>query len=191
MKKTRKRNLAASRRARRDKQRSGGRGSTLAALTSSALALPGLLSNSAQADAPAEFFDIDLSYSYYHEDDLPAEKNVLGIDEERMTIHSFQLHGKTPLPKTDRWDLDVDLMVESMSGASPWFVQRDPVTQGLVQVMSGPSIFDDRFDLNFTANHYGDSSNSSYNLGFSIEDDYRAVYFGWGRNKHFNARTRP
>jgi hypothetical protein len=189
MKKTRKRKQGANRRARNPEERRAKLGSALAALTTSALALPGLLSDSARADAPTELFDIDLAYSYYHEDDLPAKKSVDGIEEERMTVHSFQVHGKMPLPKTDRWDLDVDLMVESMSGASPWFVQRDAETGGLVQVMSGPSIFDDRVDMNFTAHHYGDSSNSSYNLGFSVEDDYRAVYFGWGRNKHFNDKN--
>ena len=98
------------------------RSSTLRALTSGALALPGL-AGSAVADAPTGRFTADYRASYYKEDDLPSSKVTPGGETSRyeVTGHQFRVAG----PVTDRIDLGLDVVYESMSGATPWDVVPD------------------------------------------------------------------
>lgn len=145
------------------------------ALTSAALALPGMSSN---ADAAAPVSEPVLSYhaSHYREADI-ERKDHLGGARERYEIDTHQLGLAAPLSRAT--DIKLDLMVESMSGASPWYVQ--PGAGGKpVQAMSGASIKEERYDIQGRLNHFVSSDTVlSYMAGYSDEHDYEAVNVGF------------
>jgi len=158
----------------------------LNALTASAMALPGLtgLAGSASADGPVEETTIDKEYSYYREDKLEPRKTVQPNERERMEIHSYQFRVTTPL--TERSDLDIAGTLETLSGASPWFVLPDLAGDRdgrPVQVMSGATIDEDRGDLLVAGNYFFDQGKVSGSGGFSIENDYYSVNFGLGADR--------
>ena len=83
----------------------------LAALSSSALALPGMAGN-AVADAPIDRPAANYAFSYYGEDPLPfADWNGSG-SRERYDIFSHQFNVGAPL--TRRMAGSVDIVDESM-----------------------------------------------------------------------------
>ena len=144
----------------------------LLALTSAALALPGL----APAAGPATQSRADYRYSAYSEDDLSADAVAPGGERSRYEIDSHQFHLLKPLG--ERYDVDVALVHETMSGASPWYVTRHPTSSALVQVMSGATIKDSRDDLLAKINRYEEQRRLGLTLGYSDEDDYRALNLG-------------
>ena len=89
------------------------------ALASSALALPGI----AGAESPEGRYTSSYSYSRYFEDDLPAGRLASG-STQRYEIDSHQFHLGGPV--TSRSGLGIDVVYESMSGATPWYVERGP-----------------------------------------------------------------
>ena len=142
--------------------------SALRALTSGALALGGMAGN-ALADAPVNRYEAEYNFSYYIEDDIANEKAVAGSEQGRYEIEWHQLNFTVPVG--ERWDVGIELVNESMSGASPWFVVPDAAGDP-IQTMTGASIEDNRTDLNVTANRYQDNGRVGYSAGFSTEDDY-------------------
>ena len=92
------------------------RGRAVAALTSSALALPGLAGSASAQEV--ETLTISMQPSFYIEDDLKGSKSASGEDEERYEIQSYQFQIKAPF--TRRSDISIDVLHERMSGASPW-----------------------------------------------------------------------
>ncbi len=140
--------------------------SALLALTSAALALPGL----APAASPAAQSRADYRYSAYREDDLERSASA-GGERARYEIDSHQFHLLKPFG--ERYDADVSLVNETMSGASPWFITPGP--NGAVQVMSGATIKDSRNDVLAKFNRYEEQQRIGVALGYSDEDDYRAL----------------
>lgn len=138
----------------------------LLALTSAALALPGL----APAASPSNQTRADYRYSTYREDDL-SKRATGGAEGSRYEIDSHQFHLLRPVG--ENYDADVSLTHETMSGASPWFIT--PGNNGPVQVMSGATIKDSRDDLLAKLNRYTDEQRIGIALGYSDEDDYRAI----------------
>ncbi|MDZ4297560.1 MAG: DUF3570 domain-containing protein [Moraxellaceae bacterium] len=119
---------------------------------------------------------VDYLYSRYQEADIKGDKTASGRDEERYTIdsHRFRIN----LPATDRDSFGVNLIYESMSGASSWFVI--PNAEGKpVQVMSGASIHEERIAIQGDWRHEW-SRLSTFKLsgGYSNEDDYRSLQVG-------------
>ncbi len=141
----------------------------LQTLSSAALALP------AYAGAPPAETSLDYHYFYYAEGDLPAGR-VAGNQRSRYDIDGHKLEAETPLGA--HYGLRADLTVETMSGASPWFVTPGQGGQP-VQVMSGASIEDSREDLSVQISRYDDERSLGLSLGHSQEDDYRANYLGF------------
>lgn len=138
---------------------------SLSALTAAALSLPGL----AQADVQADYL-----YSHYQESDLPGNRAASGESSERYTIDSHLFRVVAPF---DEQTLTVNATVETMSGASPWWVQPDANGRP-VQVMSGASIEEERVDVQAAwALPFADLDWSA-SLGYSIEDDYEAINGG-------------
>lgn len=152
----------------------------LLALTGALAALPGY----AEQDA-----DTGYRYSFYKEADLSAGHSASGQAQSRYEIHSHQLEHSQSL--NQNWQLDVELMVETMSGASPWFVLPDN-QGGAVQVMSGASISENRQVLSVGATH-DDAGDMRWSgrLGVSDEDDYRALSGGlqWEFDQNQRSRT--
>jgi hypothetical protein len=141
----------------------------LLALTASALSLPGI--TRAQ---PPEGLKLDYRYSRYSEDDLSSSK-LGGGDADRYEIDSHQFRVASPVGGDI--ELAADLTYESMSGASPWFIQPDAGNRPL-QVMSGATIEEDRVDLLLSATRQVQQGKGTVSLGFSDENDYQAVNLG-------------
>jgi hypothetical protein len=186
-------NRAARRRAEKCRRRmerlatSGG--TALTALTSSVLALPGLAGN-ARADAPVDRIYLDVSGSYYKEDKISPSKVAPGTqDRERYEIQMYQAHLTTPAPFFKNVDLDFDLVYETMSGATPYYVVPEPPNGKPIQVLSGPTIQEQRTDVSMAINRYLEDGRISVMGGVSTENDYLAGYFGADLEKHFNDRN--
>ena len=159
--------------------------SALRALTSGALALGGMAGN-AVADAPIDRYEAEYNFSFYAEEDIDAAKAVAGSELERYEIEWHQFNFKMPVG--ERWDVGIELVHESMSGASPWFVVPDAAGDP-VQTLTGASIEDTRTDLNVTANRYQDNGRIGYSAGFSTEDDYTSINIGLDGETHFNEKN--
>ncbi|RMF16810.1 MAG: DUF3570 domain-containing protein [Gammaproteobacteria bacterium] len=146
---------------------------TLLALTSAAVALPGM-APVARADSPPEVTTLGYRYSLYREDDIEPGKLAAGVGE-RYEIDVHQLRLTTGLG--DTWGLTVDYQHESLSGASPFGTSRG-VDGNPQVVMTGASIEELRRDLNIGLRRYYDYSNAGISLGYSAEDDYTAYNLG-------------
>ncbi len=142
----------------------------LLALTASALGLPGI----AKAQAPEEL-QLDYRYSAYREDDIPGSRTVNGKRSERYEIDTHQF--RVALPLDAEFELAAELTYESMSGASPWYVQPDS-NGAPVQVMSGATIEESRTDLLLSATRKLDKGKGTASLGYSDENDYKAINLG-------------
>ena len=140
---------------------------SLSALTAAALALPGI----AKAEVQTDYL-----FSHYQEGNLPADRSASGKDVARYKVDTqlFRLAG-TPFAADQTAQLDVTF--ETMSGASPWWVQPDG-TGKPVQVMSGASIRDHRVatDVSYGVPLVG--IDWGLRAGYSTERDYTSVHGG-------------
>jgi len=158
-------------------------GQTLAALTTSALAIP-TIPSAARADAPIEEATAAGAFSYYKEDNLSPSKFLDNGDGSRDRFEVFTGQARFDIPTTERTDIGIDLLYEEMSGASPWFVQAGPNGEAL-QVMSGATIDDRRFDLQLDLDYYLEDGKDTFRSGFSLEQDYASFNFGLGTERSF------
>jgi len=136
----------------------------LQALTSAALAIPGL----AAAEVQTEYL-----YAHYQEADLPASRGG-GQSSERYEINSHRFRLTSPLGEATA---ALNLTLESMSGASPWYITPD-ANGKLTQVMSGASISEERADVEATLAYPVGDVQVAVSLGYSKEDDYEAFNGG-------------
>lgn len=137
---------------------------TLAALTQVALAIPGL--------ATAAEIQTDYLYSHYQEQDIKGA-NLGGGSAERYEIESHLFRLVSPYKDNT---LGLNLTYESMSGASPWFIQ--PGANGPQVVMSGASIREERVDIEGSLSRALFGGAGAVTLGYSNEDDYSAINGG-------------
>lgn len=184
----RSRRLCAQRARQRRRQRRRSAAARLSpalhALTTSALALPGI-AGSASAATPLAEYTAEYSFSRYHEDDLKSSKVADGQERKRYEVdmHQFRLAG----PLGERMDISLDVSHESMSGASPWYVIEQ--NGAPVQVMSGATIDDERTDALIEGTYYFDRSTASLAGGFSIEKDYLAFNGGVEGTREYNDKN--
>jgi len=172
-------NRAARRRARHRRRGLRQRQGVLAALSASALLLPGL------ARAQEERWSMDYSFSLYSEDELDSSKLNAG-DAERYEISTHQLSLQGPL--TGRMDLGIDFAYETMTGATPWYIEQN-VDGDPVVVMTAASIEEQRTDFLGRGTYYFDTSRLKLSSGYSTEDDYSAINFGFGTEHDFNDKN--
>ncbi|NNL87109.1 MAG: DUF3570 domain-containing protein, partial [Myxococcales bacterium] len=163
----------------------GQRRRSLAALTAGALALPGLASP-AVADSPNTRPSASYRYSTYQEDGIDSSKLAPGSTDERYEIDTHQLRFSSPV--SSRIDFSLDVVHETMSGASPWFVERGPNGEPL-QVMSGATIDEERTDFLGKLNFYRDNGRVSILGGISDEKDYQSLNGGLEWERHFNEKN--
>lgn len=159
----------------------------LTALTTSALALPGI-AGSARADAPIERATADAAFSYYKEDNLsPGKFSTSGGvgSRERYEVYTGQL--RFDLPATARTDVGIEILYEEMSGASPWFVEAESGEP--LQVMSGATIEDERFDFLADMDFYLDRGKDTISAGVSKEKDYFSMNYGIGTERNYNDKN--
>jgi Protein of unknown function (DUF3570) len=160
----------------------------LIALTAAAMILPGLCKK-AEANPLDQKTTFDYKYTAYTEGEVPADKLVFG-SESRYDIDVHHLKFKTPVSSDT--ELSVDLIQESMSGASPWWVQ--PATDAdkttlngkTVITMSGATIEEERTELGLNFRSYNASSENTLSAGYSTENDYRSLSFGYSASFRFN-----
>lgn len=143
-------------------------GSALAGLTAAALALPGI------AATPAAQTELQYQFNRYQEADNPADRTFGGAASPRFEIGSHQLRLLRPRSEDREWR--ADLTYETLSGATPWFVTEQNGRP--VQVLSGPTIEERRFDLVAQHRWYGEGGYTGLSGGTSIENDYRSVSLG-------------
>lgn len=172
------------RRERQSRKQACGTSATLQALWGSALALS-CLPQAARADSPVERVSADYSFSQYSEDDIPSEKVFFG-ETSRYEIDMHQFALRSPLTATS--DLALELVHETMSGASPWYSIPDIPGPGSepLQFMTGATIDEARTDVLGTLNRYYDNARMGYSVGYSTENDYRAINLGVDGETHFN-----
>ena len=161
---------------------------TLTALTTSALALPGI-AGSASADVPIERASASAAFSYYKEDNLSPGRFLKDGSGSRERFEVFTQQIRLDFPMTERTDLGIDFLYENMSGASPWFVQADPTTGKPLQVMSGATIEDERYELLADVDFYLDNGKDTLSAGFSTENDYFAINFGIAAERNLNEKN--
>lgn len=146
------------------------RSTALQALTAAAMALP--VYQDAAAVTRDEQTRMDLRASNYSEDALAAEQTSSDV-RERYDINVGQFRLTTPVG--ERWAVSFDAAYETMSGASPWYVEPDAEGRP-VQVMSGATIDDARTDLALGVTRYADDGAAlTVTAGVSTEDDYQAI----------------
>src|SRR5215831_2226348 len=170
------------RRSRRERRRERG---TLRALTSSALALVGA-AGKASADTAIDHYEAAYTYSNYSEDPLKSSKTIPGGETQRYTVDTQQASLTGPV--TDWLDLGLLLTHETMSGASPWFNQKDAAGSP-IQIMSGATISDTRNDLKLHGNYYTDEGRFGFGGGYSTENDFTAMDFSVDGERHFNEKN--
>lgn len=169
------------------KPTSARKSNALLALTASALAIPGMVRRASAQTSEAT--QLDYRYSAYREGDISASKTG-GKASERYSVDSHQFRAATVLRGTT--ELSADVAVETMSGASPWFIT--PGADGRpVQVMSGATIRDLREGFELRAKqHFGDLA-AGLQTGYSNERDYRSANGGveasWSFDQQLNTVT--
>jgi hypothetical protein len=124
----------------------------------------------------------DFRYSAYREGSLPADK-ISNTSGERYRVDSYQFRLSDTLAGTN--DLAADLVVETMGGASPWFIT--PGANGKpIQVLSGASIKDRREALTLSdTRRFGDAS-VGVDVNYSHERDYRSAGLGLSSSWNFD-----
>ncbi len=170
----------------------------LLAITAAAVSLPGLLPKVVEGSTPIENPTFSYRYSRYAEDPMAAG-NLLAGDPDRYEIDTHQLRFQTAIG--DHMEISFDLIRESMSGASPWFVayqdrlddEGNPVLDGEgrvlrdpVQVMSSATIVEDRTAFDLGLSRYFTRSRNTTTIGFSTENDYDAYSFSTAQMFAFN-----
>ncbi len=146
--------------------------------------MPGLAS-SAAADSPPVETSADYNYARYVEDDISSSKLAPASTGERYEIDIHQLRFLVPVG--NRFDLGLDLAYETMSGASPWYV--DDSSGEALQVMSGATIEEERTDVLVSGHYYLDSGRLGATAGVSIENDYLAINGGLSGERNFPGKN--
>lgn len=159
---------------------------TLAALYSAAFTLPVYHKAANSAGTPDSSPSINVRVSQYDEDRL-SNGDFSGIGErERYDIDVGQI--RVVYPINDTMQITVDSAYEKMSGASPWFVVPD-VNGDPVQVMSGATIDDERFDFKAKLDIFKGQYTISPSFGISTENDYDAIFGGIGIARELDNKT--
>lgn len=159
----------------------------LSALMSAALALPGI----SGAATPVTKVHTDYRFNYYTEGDIPAAK-LSGGSHSRYEIRSHLLDVQAPLPfrllpEGIYGDIEANLVHESMSGASPWYVKPGAGTHKQpVQIMSGATIHETRNKISSKVNLYHNANRLGLIAGYSKENDYESLSFGVEGEIDFN-----
>ena len=158
----------------------------LAALYSAAFALPIYNKIATAAGTPDNSPSVNVRISKYDEDRL-SNGDFSGIgDRKRYDIEVGQI--RVVYPINDTMQLTVDSAYEKMSGASPWFIIPD-ANGDPVQVMSGATIDDRRFDFNAKLDIFKGNYTISPNIGISTEKDYDSVFGGISVARELDNKT--
>jgi Protein of unknown function (DUF3570) len=144
---------------------------SLLAISSVACLLPGIANTANAAIDPK--WQLSYQYSQYAEDNLPQNKLLSGT-EERYKVNTNLLNLRAPID--DSAEVNITVLSETMSGASPWYVQ--PSGDELLQVMSGATISEQREEISLDFHNTFKQSDLYISLGHSTENDYQSFSGG-------------
>lgn len=152
---------------------------TLIALSSTALALPGI----ASADAPPTQSTLSYKLSNYSEDNLSREQVPFGsLERYDIDVHQFRLVA----PVGRDYSVQIDANHENMSGASPWFTTAGVDGSPIINMSGASGITDERSELAIGARYYLATGSVGGTIGYSEENDYRATYISFSGQKTVN-----
>ena len=155
------------------------RSASLIALSTTALALPGIT----LADAPPTQSKASYKVSNYSEDDLDRSESPFGdLERYDIDVHQFKLTS----PVGRNFSITLDANHETMSGASPWYTTSDSNGEPLVALSGASGIYDERSEVSLSTSYYFDKGTLSGSFGYSEEDDYRASYYALSGSRNFN-----
>ena len=154
----------------------------LMALTAAALSLPGMTVKTANAQTVPEDFSFDYRFTEYQEEAQEASTTNTGESVERYAIEIQQFGIVAPLSSTVVMSLDAS--TETLSGASPWYIQEDDGQ--IEQVMSGATIEEERNEISLGTNIYADNQRLGLSITQSTENDYESTSFNANTSKYFN-----
>jgi hypothetical protein len=177
--------LSARERRRQQRRRARKPSALIRALTSAALALPGVAGPAAADSAPTTVRS-DYRFSRYAEDPIEGAKVAPGGEKDRYEIDIHQFRFESGLG--DRVGLGIDVTHETMSGATPWYVTPDE-NGDPVQVMTGATIDERRTDALVTGSYYLDRGKASLGGGISSENDYFSFNANVGGERQFNEKN--
>lgn len=141
------------------------------------------MAGGASANAAVDRVTADYSASYYKEDPIRPGDEAPGGTRDRYEIYMHQLNAKAPVSAFKNVDTDVNVVFESMAGATPYYIEPDPSTGKPLQVMTGPTVEDQRTDVSLALNRYLEDGRMTLAGGVSSEDDYLAGSFGFDMEK--------
>lgn len=146
----------------------------LLALTTAAMILPGV-SKKADANPMNQETTFDYKFSTYEEGSISNPTIGSG---NRYSIDAHQFKFKTPV-LTDA-EVGFTGVHESMSGASPWFILPGNNGKGIL-AMSGATIEEARDEIGASYRSFNKTTNSesTVSVGYSTENDYRSLSFGF------------
>lgn len=151
----------------------------LAALTTAAMALPGM-SPTVKAGVAANEPKLSFQYTRYDEDSIPSGDAVPNVgDRDRYEIDIAQIQFLYPL--NDKWQITTGFVYDDMSGSSPWWVQPEDAgdaTSDPQVVLTGATIDDTRYDFSIGAEYFGEKFTIAPSIGYSKEKDYEAISGG-------------
>jgi len=151
---------------------------SLLAISSAALLLPSISATTNASIDPK--WQLSYQYSQYSEDPMPESKVVSG-SKNRFDVNTHLINVRAPLSETN--ELTVTLLEETLSGASPWYVQ--PEGEELLQVMSGATIDEKRTEVNLDFHKSRAKSDFHLALGSSTENDYQSFSGGLSGDYRF------
>ena len=152
---------------------------SLIALSTTALALPGI----SLADAPPTQSTASYKISNYSEDDLERSESPFGdLERYDIDVHQFKLIS----PMGRNFSISLDANHETMSGASPWYTSADNDGEPIVSLSGASGIYDERSEVSFGTSYYLNKGTVSGTVGYSEENDYRAIYYAFGASRNFN-----
>ncbi len=157
----------------------------LMALATAALSLPGMIPKNAQAQSVPDKFTVSYRYTDYKEAEQAASTTSTGESVERYDIEVHQLSVVAPI--SSQVVLNADVVTESMSGASPWYIVN--VDGKPIQVMSGATIEESRDDISLSANFYQERSRVGLGIGRSTENDYESTSANINSSIWFNGKN--
>ena len=160
--------------------------SALSALTMSAMAIPGMNATVAQADVAPENSLFSYRYTNYQEAQAPKERVYSGsLDRYNIQVHQFSLL----MPVKEKYSIQTDLVLESMSGASP--SRSEKLDDGSTRLhMSGATIDEQRVDLYVAPKRHFEHGSLGAMMSISKENDYQSTALGTdGALEIFNKHT--
>ena len=154
----------------------------LLVLTTAALTLPGMTPKTVHAQAVPENFTASYRFNQYQEDNQPANAADPEVERFNISVHQFGLSG----PVSDNFAISLNALTETLSGASPWYIEPGADGETPVQVMSGATIEESRDEINLSISNYGESSRTGYGVSTSRENDYNSLSANINRTLWFN-----